>query len=1043
MVNNMENIRVNVNGPMGSQNCIYKTIFLKENLPLSEQIIYENTKYVVKWNFDLGGTDIQIPKGCLIEFDGGSISNGNIACNNTIFIYNQEEEIVLKNVELTGDYEMNVGGSDKKDNINGMGRITLKKSKDFTKQFIQDNTIYAIRHNFDLNNKSITIPENCVLEFNGGSICNGTLILDNDTQITSIGKAFGDNVTIVNGSHIQWNILWFGAKSADGSIYNEQKEPINGYTPYEFLIPEPENDIAPVIQRMFDAQCYDIYIPKGNYYWGSTVTCDHNVRIVGGYEKLSHDHVISEGYWRYDDNVQHDYFPRESIKVLRRVETMLFIGDPNLDEIWSSSVGEVNHRRSLTFSNLNIKCYRGSMTAILNGWIDGAEIHDNNIIDCGYLVDYPKINDDPNIVVDVPTDSGLWKVPKIYDNFVGFVHGAVFRCNIVDGFIHDNYFNGNGYEIVYNCEQNTRTNLKNHSVFVDCYHWNNINKTKICNNFIDFFYVVYRLTYNCDLSSSNNQYDITSCVFSGTVHHNAYTEFLPYIGTVSSINDSFSNINNWEGGLLNESDWNFEGPFPKEKKIITIDPETQEEITTIRNGTRYWLEKNNDLSEADGRPQEDGNGYYRLVDEHDKFITSCYSIFQTFPKELTFIPASLLNVEYIYQGKEYKISDLAKTHYLIGGRPGNFHYGQMKAGGDSTMVFIPALQIQTSNIKIPDVIINHIVDNFVKTENYIADINSESKAGDYRKLWSDTYINSIKTDFSNQQDNIIFVQAVCNTLHEGKYRTMKMPKGSAILENLVPNTTYTVEYFYTDYIGDLKSVQFGGETKGSSLRLLNIEGTENVRDLGGWECDGGHVGYGRILRGGGLDYQYRHLTEKGRLQLYEGLKCRMQINTTQREGSKYIDRPDVSYVYAPIEQYQLESNKVSMKTIIENIIRYTSKPSDPNTNPITTRDGNFSSVYIHCDLGKDRTGTVCIILLSALGVSESDILKDYDISYFFYSVNKEDNINYLFPRAVDLINDLKNYTGGNGTLKGGAEAYLLDCGLSSEQINIFRRMMVE
>lgn len=39
----------------------------------------------------------------------------------------------------------------------------------------EPNTIYEIRYDFDLNDKEVTIPENCVLKFNGGSLSNGTI----------------------------------------------------------------------------------------------------------------------------------------------------------------------------------------------------------------------------------------------------------------------------------------------------------------------------------------------------------------------------------------------------------------------------------------------------------------------------------------------------------------------------------------------------------------------------------------------------------------------------------------------------------------------------------------------------------------------------------------------------------------------------------------------------------------------------------------------------------------------------------------------------
>lgn len=59
--------------------------------------------------------------------------------------------------------------------LNGMGYVILRKNKSFAEQVTQANTIYEIRYDFDLNGAEITVPENCVLKFNGGSFKNGTI----------------------------------------------------------------------------------------------------------------------------------------------------------------------------------------------------------------------------------------------------------------------------------------------------------------------------------------------------------------------------------------------------------------------------------------------------------------------------------------------------------------------------------------------------------------------------------------------------------------------------------------------------------------------------------------------------------------------------------------------------------------------------------------------------------------------------------------------------------------------------------------------------
>ncbi|WP_418868424.1 hypothetical protein, partial [Segatella hominis] len=53
----------------------------------------------------------------------------------------------------------------------------------------QPNTIYEIRYDFDLNGLGITMPEDSILEFNGGTIVNG-VVYSNKTKIINIPKDF-------------------------------------------------------------------------------------------------------------------------------------------------------------------------------------------------------------------------------------------------------------------------------------------------------------------------------------------------------------------------------------------------------------------------------------------------------------------------------------------------------------------------------------------------------------------------------------------------------------------------------------------------------------------------------------------------------------------------------------------------------------------------------------------------------------------------------------------------------------------------------------
>lgn len=62
----------------------------------------------------------------------------------------------------------------------------LKGQVPFAVQVTEPNTKYVIKHNFDLGGESVTIPENCVLQFDGGSVRNGFLAGQNTIIVSDL-----------------------------------------------------------------------------------------------------------------------------------------------------------------------------------------------------------------------------------------------------------------------------------------------------------------------------------------------------------------------------------------------------------------------------------------------------------------------------------------------------------------------------------------------------------------------------------------------------------------------------------------------------------------------------------------------------------------------------------------------------------------------------------------------------------------------------------------------------------------------------------------
>lgn len=173
----------------------------KKNILKQCMMNCENYKYVIKWDFDLNGETITVPENCILEFDGGSLKNGTIIGQDTVFINVGDVEIWGEGLIRQGTWKEHSGGGgggsheeDRPYNPSefvGMGKKYLQKNvvdgrNILTQGMISEaNTIYVVQYDFDLNEREIQIPTNCVLEFDGGSFSNGKLI-SNDTLL--VGK---------------------------------------------------------------------------------------------------------------------------------------------------------------------------------------------------------------------------------------------------------------------------------------------------------------------------------------------------------------------------------------------------------------------------------------------------------------------------------------------------------------------------------------------------------------------------------------------------------------------------------------------------------------------------------------------------------------------------------------------------------------------------------------------------------------------------------------------------------------------------------------
>lgn len=77
-------------------------VILRKNIPLADQINLPNTIYEIRYDFDLGGSTLNIESGCILDFRGGSLNNGTLVGANTRVSANIYH--IFKNITIDGTW---------------------------------------------------------------------------------------------------------------------------------------------------------------------------------------------------------------------------------------------------------------------------------------------------------------------------------------------------------------------------------------------------------------------------------------------------------------------------------------------------------------------------------------------------------------------------------------------------------------------------------------------------------------------------------------------------------------------------------------------------------------------------------------------------------------------------------------------------------------------------------------------------------------------------------------------------------------------------
>ena len=301
------------------------------------------------------------------------------------------------------------------------------------------------------------------------------------------------------------------------------------------------------------------------------------------------------------------------------------------------------------------------------------------------------------------------------------------------------------------------------------------------------------------------------------------------------------------------------------------------------------------------------------------------------------------------------------------------------------------------------------VKNFLDNVTYDPNDYSTSQIANYAPSTADV---------NNTYPIGITVETESGVLNRNGYE-VAVQSGNTTLYNDIPNK-------YTEFVNRNNGavLRTGALKPTGALRQIKCA-TSNVRDLGGWACDGGTIKYGKLFRGG--EFQTADVDIFiNQLGILHELNLR---GSTEAEGEVTTLRDFVGftcpeqYVWYTIADNYNETWKEILRCAFDCVTK--NKP-----------------LYFHCSAGADRTGTVACILEALLGMSQSDIDKDYELTCFATGVSTDNAARRRNESEWSgLITQINALAGSS--FRDKVIGWVASLGFTADEINAYRAAMID
>jgi len=253
-----------------------------------------------------------------------------------------------------------------------------------------------------------------------------------------------------------------------------------------------------------------------------------------------------------------------------------------------------------------------------------------------------------------------------------------------------------------------------------------------------------------------------------------------------------------------------------------------------------------------------------------------------------------------------------------------------------------------------------------------------------------------------------------NQPHPAPYLNITMLPGNLGCEirNFKPGTTYCWG------VGSAQAKMLNTfRAADTPPRMMKVGDILNFRDAGGWKTiDGKRIRQGLVYRSAA----YAPTKENcdwlvNRLGLKMELDLRRPEDALPSPPTGYLNVSGADYAHI-VEEWGRQQCTSALRLFFD--------------------QANYP-ILVHCAVGQDRTGTIIFIINALLGVSEEDLLRDWEATAFTFHHPQYTHESHLNK----LIKVFDQYPGE--TLRERVEQYVFSLGFTPENLETLRSILLE